>query len=1028
MPLRSLERRFARYRRTGDPAALAAVFDATAAEILRVAHHLTRDASAAEDLLQRTFVTAIESAATWDPTRRLTPWLLGILGNHAKEAARLAARVIDPERRPATDVASPAAAAADREALANVDRELDALPDPARSILVLRFRHGLEPAEIALALGMPPATVRSHLHRGVERVRRAVPGALGVGALCELPTRGLEAVRAAVLERAGDVSPALVSVAPAVSAVAAGAAVSPSTGALILGGTLMGKKTIVVATGLALLVGGGVWVAVQGSKEWTRSVSAPRRLADGVSDVVTDARSTLAAGQGRGVAAEPLGAGSPPGGAAADPAKGALDVELVSSASQPLSDEPIFLVEGERADPTAPRRSARTGPDGRVRVEGLSAGKVLVRTGRGGGTHADVPSDGVGAVRVTLARGVRIEGVVVDAEDSPVAGAELWVDSRDILGPAFVQVGVADAKGRFEIVDLASHALVSARVRGRTPSGTRSVAGAAGQVDRMRLVIGGAGAIVRGRVVGADGVPVAGAVVFVGDALLWQTILPDGGMGGGPAGIPAWTAADGSFEIDSVALTPTTLTVRARGHAPHRQPFAPVAGVNIVALGLGRPYAIEGRVVTADGSPAAGARIRSQGHHDVMWSWSAVADAEGRFRLEDLPSEEPGGWALSMVIHHASGQESFTARAPWPQGESYRLRGRVSLRVRAEDEGGRPLVGRVVIAGPRSYPGGATHSTTDAEGRAALDMDAQDEYMVGLRAPGDEESRAVVERVYVRSDANEIVLVERRTARTSARLKARLVANARLPDAVSAWAMRIGASEGVTLTVDSATGLLTGPSLVPGRYEISMSAVGYGTIPLGIVRVERDATLDLGDIRLAAPGRLLVKVGSSLPWLKAGGSIQAVSERGTVWARPAADGTATFDLLQPGTWHVVVPGWPFSEPVHAAQSRRVEITSGTTAAVEVEAVRGHVRQVRAVGIEQSALLGFAVDVHEEGSSVALAQGRFAHESEGDHPLFQVALAPGRYVADAETAEGRRISVPFELRGDGEPPVDLDFRR
>jgi hypothetical protein len=48
------DRAFARYRAHGDPHELAFVFDRTAAELLRVALHLTRDRALAEDLLQAT--------------------------------------------------------------------------------------------------------------------------------------------------------------------------------------------------------------------------------------------------------------------------------------------------------------------------------------------------------------------------------------------------------------------------------------------------------------------------------------------------------------------------------------------------------------------------------------------------------------------------------------------------------------------------------------------------------------------------------------------------------------------------------------------------------------------------------------------------------------------------------------------------------------------------------------------------------------------------------------------------------------
>src|SRR5262245_53164216 len=130
---RTLERRFERFRRKGDPAALSAVFDATAPEILRVAMHLARDPAAAEALLQRTFLTAIEHAASFDARERLVPWLLGILGNHARENARKDRRAVDPTRLEARANADPAAAAEAAEMSEEARRAIDALDDPARS-------------------------------------------------------------------------------------------------------------------------------------------------------------------------------------------------------------------------------------------------------------------------------------------------------------------------------------------------------------------------------------------------------------------------------------------------------------------------------------------------------------------------------------------------------------------------------------------------------------------------------------------------------------------------------------------------------------------------------------------------------------------------------------------------------------------------------------------------------------------------------------------------------------------------------
>src|SRR5262245_40460092 len=81
--MRRLERLFERYRRRGDVAALAKVFDRTAPEVLRVANVLAAQPAEAEDLLQATFLTAIERADAYDATRPLVPWLVGILRNHA---------------------------------------------------------------------------------------------------------------------------------------------------------------------------------------------------------------------------------------------------------------------------------------------------------------------------------------------------------------------------------------------------------------------------------------------------------------------------------------------------------------------------------------------------------------------------------------------------------------------------------------------------------------------------------------------------------------------------------------------------------------------------------------------------------------------------------------------------------------------------------------------------------------------------------------------------------------------------------
>ena len=83
---------FLRFRERGDVAALGALFDAVATDLFRLALYVASNPSDAEDLVQATFLTAIESAHSFDERRPLQPWLTGILTNHAHRRRRDRAR------------------------------------------------------------------------------------------------------------------------------------------------------------------------------------------------------------------------------------------------------------------------------------------------------------------------------------------------------------------------------------------------------------------------------------------------------------------------------------------------------------------------------------------------------------------------------------------------------------------------------------------------------------------------------------------------------------------------------------------------------------------------------------------------------------------------------------------------------------------------------------------------------------------------------------------------------------------------
>ena len=227
---------FRRYQRTRDPRWIAQVFDATAPRLLRLAIHLVGKADEAEDLVQETFLAAIEQAEDFEASRELAPWLAGILANLARYARRRAARDPDAARLRERIERSPLEEAADSEFSGALAKALDRLKEPYRRVLLLRLRHGLAPADIAHALDESPGTVRVHIHRGMEKLRRLLPAGFASAAFLLVdPTRGLAAIRHAVVAKATVV-----------------ATVSGTT-SLTLGGVLVTKK-IVLAVSLVIVV------------------------------------------------------------------------------------------------------------------------------------------------------------------------------------------------------------------------------------------------------------------------------------------------------------------------------------------------------------------------------------------------------------------------------------------------------------------------------------------------------------------------------------------------------------------------------------------------------------------------------------------------------------------------------------------------------------------------------------------------------------------------------------------------------
>src|SRR5262245_42019661 len=199
-------RAFDRYRRHGDARALGEVFDELAPRLLSLALHLCPRPADAEDLLQETFVRAMQAAHQFDAARPVEPWLCGLMANAAQNLRRREAR---RQHTDLGDVAEPAVAgggpysqAERRDLVATLRTHIDGLPAEQRQVLLLQLQHGLSPVEIGEVLAVPAGTIRMRLLRGLRALRRLLPAGLAALLGLGVEGRGLAAVRAPVLSRA----------------------------------------------------------------------------------------------------------------------------------------------------------------------------------------------------------------------------------------------------------------------------------------------------------------------------------------------------------------------------------------------------------------------------------------------------------------------------------------------------------------------------------------------------------------------------------------------------------------------------------------------------------------------------------------------------------------------------------------------------------------------------------------------------------------------------------------------------------
>ena len=161
-------------------AGFAALFEGYRHVVFSTAYRLCGRWADAEDLTAEAFLRAYRALAGYDAERiaalRPRPWLLTIVANLWRNSARTTARHPPPAPLDhAPDRPDPREGAEQIAERHETGRELATLlrelPAEQRLAVVLRHVADLPVAEIAAVLGSPEGTVKSHISRGLARLR-----------------------------------------------------------------------------------------------------------------------------------------------------------------------------------------------------------------------------------------------------------------------------------------------------------------------------------------------------------------------------------------------------------------------------------------------------------------------------------------------------------------------------------------------------------------------------------------------------------------------------------------------------------------------------------------------------------------------------------------------------------------------------------------------------------------------------------------------------------------------------------------
>lgn len=161
----------------GNPEAFATLVERYDRAVYHLAYRTLRDAEEARDATQEAFFKAFRSLRTFRPGAKFSTWIFAIAYHACCDRLNRNKRYASDEMPDFADPApGPEHQAIALDEASRLRAAIDALPEKYRTVITLFHLQGRQYEEIASVLGLPLGTVKTHLFRAKEQLRRLLEG------------------------------------------------------------------------------------------------------------------------------------------------------------------------------------------------------------------------------------------------------------------------------------------------------------------------------------------------------------------------------------------------------------------------------------------------------------------------------------------------------------------------------------------------------------------------------------------------------------------------------------------------------------------------------------------------------------------------------------------------------------------------------------------------------------------------------------------------------------------------------------